>query len=200
MTLRRAVLFGARNRAAGWSMGLSILTCLANVLPDLNEDDRPLALYQGVTQVATSTSGQPPRFDLRPMETSNRDPSVYLDWFRRFVEVRSPAATERCLRTAIDIGLDQPEIADVDRHIDMGQGLQEPIEDLRAHSLERTFAFATSAHAVDHLVALAFESGDQATPDEAGSSCDEGSHGRRLPDGLGLRNSRWRVDPAASER
>ncbi len=111
--LRRAVLFGARNRAAGWSMGLSILTCLANVLPDLNEDDRPLALYQGVTQVATSTSGQSPRFDLRPMETNNRDPSVYLDWFRRFVEVRSPAAAERCLRTAIDIGLDQPEIADM---------------------------------------------------------------------------------------
>ena len=94
-------------------MGFSILTCLANVLPDLNEDDRPLALYQGVTQVATSTSGQPPRFDLRTIETSNRDPSVYLDWFRRFVEIRSPAAAGRCLRTAIDIGLDQPEFADI---------------------------------------------------------------------------------------
>lgn len=111
--IRRAVLFGVRNRAAGWSMGLTILTCLANVLPDLNADDRPLALYQGVTQIATSTSGQPPRFELRPMETTNRDPLVYLEWFRRFVEVRSPAAAERCLRTAIDIGLDPGEIADM---------------------------------------------------------------------------------------
>ena len=111
--IRRAVLFGVGNRAAGWSMGLSILTCLANVLPDLNEEDRPLALYQGVIHVATSTSGQPPRFELRPMETSNKDPSIYLDWFRRFVEVRSTAAAERCLRTAIHIGLDPREIADM---------------------------------------------------------------------------------------
>ena len=111
--IRRAVLFGLRNRADGWSVGLSILTCMANVLSALNTEDRPRALYQGVIHIATSTSGQPPRFDLKAMTTSNRNPSIYLDWFRRFVEVRSPDAAERCLRTAIHIGLESHEIANM---------------------------------------------------------------------------------------
>ncbi len=46
--LRKAALFGVRNRAAGWSTGLSILTCMANVLPTLDEADRPLAVYHGL--------------------------------------------------------------------------------------------------------------------------------------------------------
>ena len=60
--LRRGSLFGINNRAAGWSTGLSILTAMANVLPYLFEEDRPLALYQGLAHVARSTAGQPPRF------------------------------------------------------------------------------------------------------------------------------------------
>lgn len=111
--LRRAALFGLRNRAAGWSTGLSILTAMANVLPHLRPEDRPLALYHGVVQVARSTADQPPNFDLQPLATSETRPERYLDWFRRFIEVRSADAAERTLRTAIRNGLPPKVIADM---------------------------------------------------------------------------------------
>lgn len=111
--LKRASLFGIRNRADGWSTGLSILTAMANVLPHLNEEDRPLALYQGLVHVARSTSGQPPDFDLEPLRTSETRPERYIDWFRRFIDVRAADAAERTLRTAIKVGLSQKSVADM---------------------------------------------------------------------------------------
>ena len=55
-----ALLFGARNRD-GWSSGMTILTALANVLPVLDEDDRYLALFQGIRRVSSDAANQPPR-------------------------------------------------------------------------------------------------------------------------------------------
>ncbi|MDZ4277898.1 MAG: Rieske (2Fe-2S) protein, partial [Dehalococcoidia bacterium] len=111
--LRDAALFGVRNRASGWSTGLSIITAMANVLPSLDAADRPLALYHGLVHVARSTANQPPNFDLEPLETAERRPERYLEWFRRFVEVRSAEAAERTLRTAVHIGLPPQAIADM---------------------------------------------------------------------------------------
>ena len=111
--LERGALFGVRNRDAGWSSGLSILTAMGTVLPVLDEADRPRALYQGLLHVASDTAGEAPSFDLAPLETSERRPAVYRDWFRRFVETRSAEPAERCLRTAIEIGIEQREIADM---------------------------------------------------------------------------------------
>ena len=111
--LTSTALFGLRNRASGWSSGLSILTAMANVLPSLDDEDRQLALYHGVVQVATDTAGQPPDFDLGPLETSETRPERYIDWFRRFVEVRSASAAERALRTAVHIGLPPRTVADM---------------------------------------------------------------------------------------
>lgn len=109
--LREAALFGVRNRANGWSTGLSILTAMANVLPALHEDDRPLAVFHGTVHVARSTANQPPNFDLAPLETELRDPDRYLEWFRRFVETRSTQAAERTLISAIHLGLPRDAIA-----------------------------------------------------------------------------------------
>jgi nitrite reductase/ring-hydroxylating ferredoxin subunit len=109
--LSRAALFGVRNRAAGWSSGLSILTAMANVLPVLTAEDRRLALYQGVVHVARSTAGQQPSFDLEPLGTRETGPERYIDWFRRFIDSRSEDAAERTLRTAIRIGLPEHVIA-----------------------------------------------------------------------------------------
>ncbi len=106
-------LFGLRNRAAGWSSGLSILTAMANVLPSLEAPDKPLALYQGLIHVARTTEGNPPSFDLEPLDSGERRPERYLDWFRRFIEVRSDDAAERTLRTAIRMGLPQRAVADM---------------------------------------------------------------------------------------
>ena len=111
--LRQASLFGVRNRADGWTAGLSILTAMANAAPFLDEEDRALAIYHGVIHVAAGSANEPPNFDLEPLDTSERRPERYLEWFRRFVELRSTNAAERTLRTAIRIGLEPKAIADM---------------------------------------------------------------------------------------
>ncbi|MBM3140409.1 MAG: Rieske (2Fe-2S) protein [Chloroflexi bacterium] len=111
--VERAALFGAANRAAGWSAGMSILTAMGTVLPVLEPADRPRALYQALVHVASETAGEPPDFDLEPLATSERRPEVYRAWFRRFIETRSAEPAERCLRTAIGLGLRSEQIADM---------------------------------------------------------------------------------------
>ena len=111
--LERAALFGASNRAAGWSAGMSILTAMGNVLPVLDPADRPRALYYGLVHVASDTAGQPPDFDLEPLSTRETRPEVYRAWFRRFIETRSAEPAERCLRTAIHIGLSPEQVAEM---------------------------------------------------------------------------------------
>ncbi|MDA0364738.1 MAG: Rieske (2Fe-2S) protein, partial [Chloroflexi bacterium] len=111
--VERAALFGAANRADGWSSGLSILTAMGTVLPALDPADRPRALYHALVHVAGDTAGEPPDFDLQPLVTTERRPQVYRAWFRRFIETRSAEPAERCLRTAIRIGLPAPVIADM---------------------------------------------------------------------------------------
>ena len=111
--LRKAALFGVRNRAAGWSTGLSILTAMANVLPLLDEEDRPLALYHGLVHVARSTANQPPNFGLQPLDTHETRPERYIEWFRHFIDVREAEAAERTLLTAIRIDLPQKVVADM---------------------------------------------------------------------------------------
>jgi nitrite reductase/ring-hydroxylating ferredoxin subunit len=109
--LNEAAKFGVRNRAQGWSAGLSILTCAANIQPHLPEADRARALYHGAFHVARDTENRPPDFDLDPLTTDEHKPEVFQRWFRRFVETRNADAAERCLRTAIANGLKPTEIA-----------------------------------------------------------------------------------------
>ena len=111
--LERAALFGMSNRAAGWSAGMSILTAMGNVVHVLEPADRPRALYHGLLHVASDTAGQPPDFDLEPLSTREARPEVYRAWFRRFIETRSAEPAERCLRTAIRIGISQQQVAEM---------------------------------------------------------------------------------------
>ena len=48
--------FGARYRETGWGQGLTILTCLMNMMPHLDPEDRPRGLYHGLTAVASETA------------------------------------------------------------------------------------------------------------------------------------------------
>ena len=64
--LADAFLFGARNRD-DWSAGSTILAALANVLPTLDEDDRYLALFKGISEVAGDCAGEMPRRDRKPL-------------------------------------------------------------------------------------------------------------------------------------
>ena len=108
-----AAKFGTTYSDSGWGQALSMMTCSANMLDHLYPDDRPLALYQGIRHVASECAGRPPRFLVDPLPTGETRPEVFKQWFRDFIEVRDDEGAERCLRTAIDLGISQREIADM---------------------------------------------------------------------------------------
>jgi len=110
---RRGVLFGTRNRSAGWGPGLTILTAMANVCEHLPVEEQFLALYQGLLHVARDVAGQPPRRDLQPLGTAELDPATLRRWFRRSVEVRDAEGAERCLLTALAMKQPQSELVDM---------------------------------------------------------------------------------------
>ena len=105
--------FGTTYLESGWGPALTMMTCSANMLPHLQAEDRPLALYQGIRQVAAECAGRPPRFLVDPLPTGETRPEVFKGWFRDFIEVRDDEGAERCLRTAIDLGTPPREIADM---------------------------------------------------------------------------------------
>ena len=106
-------MFGATYSAQGWGQAMTMLTCAANIRKHLDEEDRPRALYQGLRQVASECAGRPPRFLVDPLPTGETRPEVFKDWFRSFIEVRDDEGAERSLRTAIELGVSQREIADM---------------------------------------------------------------------------------------
>jgi nitrite reductase/ring-hydroxylating ferredoxin subunit len=105
--------FGTRYRQEGWGQGLTILTCLMNMLPFMEQQDRPRALYQGLSAVAANTAGSAPRFPVRPLPTNTTDVSTLKRWFRRFVEVRDADGAERCIVSAVRAGATDREMADM---------------------------------------------------------------------------------------
>lgn len=105
--------FGTTYRQAGWGQGLTILTCMMNLLPYLDAKDRPRALYQGLSAVADNTAGSPPRFAVRPLPTRSTDLSTLKRWFRQFVEVRDSEGAERCIVSAVQAGATQQQLADM---------------------------------------------------------------------------------------
>ena len=92
--------FGVRNRDVGWGAGLTVLTAMANVLGDLDEEDRGLALVHGLAFVARDTRGHAPRFEL-PALGAELPIERLAAWYRRFVETRSADAAERTLVSAV---------------------------------------------------------------------------------------------------
>jgi nitrite reductase/ring-hydroxylating ferredoxin subunit len=122
--------FGTRNRRAGWGQGLTILGCLRNILPKLDADDRPRAIFQGLSAVANDCDGEAPRFPVRPLPDGSNDPAVLKRWFRQFIEVRDAEGAERCIASAVQAGAESREMADMlfaaatdHRYIDTGHRL-----------------------------------------------------------------------------
>ena len=93
--------FGTRYRGNGWGQGLTILTCLANLLPILAPEDRPRALYHGLSAVARDSAGMAPRFPVRPLPHTAVDLPTLKRWFRQFVEVRDSEGAERAVASAV---------------------------------------------------------------------------------------------------
>ncbi|MDX1689057.1 MAG: Rieske (2Fe-2S) protein [Candidatus Promineifilaceae bacterium] len=106
--------FGARYRRAGWGQGLTILTCMMNLVPYLDPADRPRALYHGLAAVASESAGQPPRFPIRPLPNGDTAGIPTLKrWFRQFIAVRDAEGAERCIISAIRAGADSRQMADM---------------------------------------------------------------------------------------
>ncbi|MBF2008111.1 MAG: Rieske 2Fe-2S domain-containing protein [Chlorogloeopsis fritschii C42_A2020_084] len=102
-------------------------TCMINLLPYLDPEDRPRALYHGLAAVARDCAGQPPRFGVQPLPTSTPDIDTLQRWFRQFIEVRDAEGAERCLVSAVRGGASQRQIAEMlfttatdHRYIDVG--------------------------------------------------------------------------------
>jgi hypothetical protein len=111
--LRIGLEFGARYRRAGWGRGLTILACMANLLPLLDEADRRHALYHGLAAVAEDSAGEPPRFPLRPLPGATPEAAVLKRWLRQLVEVRDAEGAERCLVSAVRSGASPAQLADM---------------------------------------------------------------------------------------
>jgi len=122
--------FGVWHRRDGWGRGLTILGCMRNLLPRLNPEDRPRALYHGLSAVAEDCAGQPPRFAVRPLPTLAVTPAMLRQWYRQFIEVRDAEGAERCVVSAIRAGTDPQQLADMlfaagtdHRYLDIGHTL-----------------------------------------------------------------------------
>ena len=72
---RAGLEFGSRYRRAGWGQGLTMHACMMNLLPHLAPEDRPRALYHGLSAVSRDSAGEPPRFSLRPLPERDGGPS-----------------------------------------------------------------------------------------------------------------------------
>jgi nitrite reductase/ring-hydroxylating ferredoxin subunit len=109
--VRQAALFGAANQD-GWSSGMTILTALGNLVPNLEDEEVYVALFHGARRVANDCAGEAPRRELAPL-ASTPDVVTLKRWFRRWAEVRHREAAERTLLTALAAGADPRALADL---------------------------------------------------------------------------------------
>ncbi len=110
---RRGIKHGVNYRQNGWGQGLTILTCMVNLLPFLSSEDRQHALYDGLSAVAQDCDGAAPRFTVRPLPKRDLDVKTLKRWFRHFIEVRDSDGAERCLVSAIQGNAEPLQIADM---------------------------------------------------------------------------------------
>ena len=105
--------YGALRRRQGWGPALTILTCMANVVPKLAREDQVLALYQGLLHVARETNNASPRIVFTPLETEDLTLARIEEWFRYLIEVRNADGAERALLTAISMGATPAEMCEM---------------------------------------------------------------------------------------
>jgi nitrite reductase/ring-hydroxylating ferredoxin subunit len=110
---RLGLEFGVRYRQGGWGQGLTMHACMMNLLPHLALEDRPRAMYHGLSAVARDSEGMAPRFMVQPLPNSATDVGTLKRWLRQFVEVRDGEGAERCVVSAVRSGATPEELADM---------------------------------------------------------------------------------------
>src|SRR3954452_10814130 len=151
---REGLDFGVARRGGGWFRGLTTLSCLMNLVPRLDAEERAAALYHGLSDVASDSAGESPRVPLEPLPGDDTDPARLGRWFRGFVEVRDAEGAERAIVSAVRSGASQAELADMlfaaatdHRYLDGGHTLDfvnKALEALDAGGWERAGAVLAS--------------------------------------------------------
>ena len=80
--LEAGARFGATQNDMGWSSGLTILSCMANVSDALEPADRARAVTKAVAWIAAECEGRPPRRPLPALEGTERDAAGLRAWLR----------------------------------------------------------------------------------------------------------------------
>ncbi|HEY7242470.1 MAG TPA: Rieske (2Fe-2S) protein [Xanthobacteraceae bacterium] len=109
--VRQAALFGVRH-LDGWSTGMTILTALGNLLPQLEGENVYLALFHGVRRVAADCDGAVPGRK-RAALGSRPDAGTVKRWLRRWNAVRHGEAAQRTVLTAVAQRAAPASIADL---------------------------------------------------------------------------------------
>ncbi|MDW0315172.1 MAG: Rieske (2Fe-2S) protein [Nitrososphaeraceae archaeon] len=105
--------FGSHCKQSGWGQGLSIHTCMMNIIPYLDIQDRPYAMCHGLSAVAQDCASTPSRIEISPLPKPWPNLSTLKQWFRKFVESHDAQAAERCIVTAVGLGATSSQISDI---------------------------------------------------------------------------------------
>jgi nitrite reductase/ring-hydroxylating ferredoxin subunit len=196
---RAGLDFGVRRRGGGWFRGLTMLSCLMNLVPRLAQEDRAAALYHGLSDVASDSAGMEPRFPLQPLPGDELDPARLARWFRGFVEVRDAEGAERALVSAVRAGASQAELADMlfaaatdHRYLDGGHTLDfvnKALEALDAAGWERAEAVLASLPAQLAFAERMEEANAWRNPVDLVALLEDGF--ARLPEALAAPRQDW---------
>jgi nitrite reductase/ring-hydroxylating ferredoxin subunit len=191
--------FGVARRGGGWFRGLTTLSCLMNLVPWLDADERAAALYHGLADVASDSAGMEPRFPLEPLPEGDAEPSRLARWFRRFIEVRDAEGAERALVSAVRSGASKAELADMlfaaatdHRYLDGGHTLDfvnKALEALDAGGWERAEAVLASLPAQLASAERMEEANAWRNPVDLVSLLEDAFE--RLPEALAARRGGW---------
>ncbi len=187
--------FGTQYRQGGWGQGLTMLTCFMNILPYLHPQDRPRALYHGLSAVAQDSFGHPPRFPIRPLPHSEHTEIRTLKrWLRQFVAVRDSEGAERCVVSAVRAGATPQQMADM---------LFSAVTDYRYINIGHPADFTNKAF--EALDIAGWQYAEQAltslVSDYAGAERMEESNAWRHPvDLIALLQNAFEILPAAVEK
>ncbi len=107
--IRPVVAFAGENLSM-MSEGLTRLTCVARLFPNLAPETAHLALYYAVRQIAQETNRSVPRRDRTPLDTDDHDLETLRGWLNQWVQTRHQDAAERTLLTGIE-SLDAQSLA-----------------------------------------------------------------------------------------
>ncbi|MCY3935159.1 MAG: Rieske (2Fe-2S) protein [Chloroflexi bacterium] len=107
------VNYGVRFQRNGWGQGLTILTCMMNLMPWVEETQRAQALFHGLSAVASDNDMASPRHLLPSLPSFQGNMEQLTRWFRQFIEVRDAEGAERAIITAYQGGASRAELAEM---------------------------------------------------------------------------------------